>query len=476
MTFQPWRFRKLNIFLLILCLIVLATLLCSLLFSSRKKIDLPKPIDIHALKLPYSFQQEKKSYDQIGEPFFHLKKMDLDSSVPDLRTTLIACGISRRPDMPIEKTALHLSTRGTMVLKNVFPKEKVYLKCEGRGGGRRFMFSDDSKPTALWIEPEMNGMQVAVRVKMKNTKGKIISSPDELAYFTLQDFPYQQTAQQQQSNVELDGIKIDPTYFTQEKTNWLGTDLFLEKFGGEEYEFCKGRERIEFGDSDQRYSVFLEEGDGLIYHDGVWQNVELGPDSRGKPLLFLRKVAPDLMIFDLWDKKGKNKLSLDLRKQNVPSTLTTLDIKLLGARSRKEWIATINGQRVVIALDDWLIVNPDTSGSNGVKIEKITKIEQIEDYIDGRLKGELIVLEGMGKVNNQMCLKATQFSTTRTESQPLSIMLYKSWEAAPQATENDTEDNDPQVEDFDDDDEDDEALQDNQNASFEEDDYDDDED
>ena len=135
------------------------------------------------------------------------------------------------------------------------------------------------------------------------------------------------------------------------------------------------------------------------------------------------------------------------------------DLKLVGARSKRDWIAELGGVRMLVRSDDWFLFH-DGAWS------KISSLDELDDFIVGNIRGPLLVLEGSEKSGNEMYLVGRVYDTTRTQCVPLKISLFKSWEqAAPAAVEaeedgddeeDDDEDDDDTADDEDDDEEDDE--------------------
>ena len=270
------------------------------------------------------------------------------------------------------------------------------------------------------METEAQGNQAIVLLKMKDAQGNIVPDTADISYFVLSELPLP-PANDAIQDWKIGFEKVDATLFTRQKAKWYGQDLFLENYGDKEYEHTIGRERIEFGEGDDenRYVCFAKEGDLLVFSDGKWQSVDAGPQSVGKSLLHAKKINEQSILFDLWDPEGKRKVAIELHKTpEPPSTATQFDIRLVGARSRKDWIAEIAGARMLLRTDDWLLYHDG-------KCERLTSQEQIDNYLKGQLRGELVILEGTERVDNQICLVGARINESKTKLSPISIPLYK---------------------------------------------------
>lgn len=419
MAINPGRLRKVNI-----CLGILTFALVIVLVTRSFLSDLEPGKEEAATvemagkpRLPFSFIASEEAYNAIGEPFLHLEQSPAKSKLPDLRNVLVSYGITCRPDQAKEKAILLIGIRGQYPPTSVYVGEKVYLKYDSKSHFR-WSFSENNTPTSLWAETESQGTQAIVLLKMKDAQGNIVQDTGDISYFVLPELPLPPVNDAIQ-DWKIGSEKVDATLFARQKAKWYGQDLFLQNYGDAEYEHTKGRERIEFGENENRHVCFVKEGDLLAFSDDKWQSVEAGPDSIGKSLLSPKKITEQSIVFDLWDPDGKRKVAIELHKTPEPPSLATqFDIRLVGARSRRDWIAEIAGARLLLRTDDWLLYRNGTC-------ERLTTQAQIDDYLRGELRGELIILEGTSRVDNEVCLVGVRINESKTKISPVSISLYK---------------------------------------------------
>lgn len=266
---------------------------------------------------------------------------------------------------------------------------------------------------------------------------------------------------------EIGGLRVDGSILIRQKALWCGQDALLNELGDGKFDYAQGRERIDFGEPSRRYCCFVGPWDCLAFFDDEWHVVEPGEASQGKPLLVVKRIDDRAMLFDLWDADGKNKMALELpRTACAPPIPDRIPIKLLGARSKDNWIAEVAGERMLVTANDWILYD-------GRTCEKISSIDMLDAVIAGTIRGQLILLEGTERVDGELCLVGRLFNEMRTEECPITVALYKSWEkespsgskkAGPGETDDDDNDDDEDddddfyesdIDDFDDDDDDD---------------------
>jgi len=419
MHIQPWHLRKLNLILTVI-IIALASVAFFLRNDQKKEIEIPPPENISSCTLPQSFTLDEKSYGAIGEPFLHLEQGLAATKLPDLRNLLISYGVILRPDVPKDKAKFLIGIRGQHPPESFAAGEKIYLVYNCQGSYNRWNFSPENGETPIWVTLEMSGNQVAAHVKMKDPQGNEIEGTQEQSFFVLPEMSLQ-NAPDSLAGWKVGSILVDHTFLEKQRARWYGKDLFLDLCGGNDYKALQGCERIEFDGDKGHYSVWVHEN-GLLAFDeeeGFWKAVEPGKDSEGKALLQATKILDQTISFDLWEPEGQRKLVLELRRSpDATFASQELNIKLVGARSRQDWITEIQGVRSLVRSDDWILFHDG-------KFEKLTKTEQLDAYLHGALIGELVVLNGTKKIGSQQALVGTRFNSNRTQAQDITISMNK---------------------------------------------------
>jgi len=379
-----------------------------------------------------AFVLPKQSYDAIKEPFLALKFTPLSAQVPDLSKALAFFGVNGRPDAMLSSPLMHFAFNGNKTLKTIPAHERLYLNYDRTLNPPQYVFSPENAKTSLWIEPTLNNLEAVVKVGMKlNHENEIADQSEEsagntenntpvclYAQFNLSSKDYAKFTGIPTASSELGTWRVDGSLLARQKARWYGFDCFLEKHGGEEFSLSKGKQRIDFGENQNLYSVFVKQGDCLIWEDDRWNIIEPGKKSLGYHLLLVKKVDERLMNFELWDVEGKGKTVLNLLKssesfvaQNVEDTF-----RFVGARTRSQFVFEVDDERMLLRPQDWLVMTDEGW-------QKITTPEEIDAYVDRKLKGPLFIFDGIVRKDESQVILGTLFNESRTASQVVELPL-----------------------------------------------------
>jgi hypothetical protein len=369
-----------------------------------------------------AFELPEKAYQQAGELVLALQQAPPIMQLPDLRQQVIYYGKNGRPDAHSENTMLHFSLNGNnKATASIAPSEKLYLIYDRKSTPSRYSFSTDNEKTSLWIEGDLlDNNEVEVQVTMENEKGEKISEPENLAKFRLAEKEFMRYGGNT-STWEIGSFRVDGTLLARQKARWFGPDRFLEKHGGEDFKEIEGKQRIDFGENDEIYSVFAKTGDCLIWDEKQWKVINPGEESLNHPLLVVKKVDERLMTFELWDVEGKGKILMNLLKSSEPWAMQNTQtlqhmFKFLGARTRTQCVFEINRERVILQPSDWLLLT-----AKGWK--KLETEEDIDNYVKRKLSGTLFVFDGISRKEEKQIMTGTLYSPARHESQPVELAL-----------------------------------------------------
>ena len=259
------------------------------------------------------FAHTQEEYNAIGGTAFQLNFSPLSAQLPDLRKALVFYGRNGRPDAKPENPMLFFAFTGNRAPISIFPNQRVYVAYDRSQNPPQYVFSEHNAPTPLWIEASAQGNAAYIRVGMDTPEGKTIHEPAAYAEFTLPEKEYLRSG-----GVvwELGKLRVDGTLLSRQKARWYGVDKFLERHGGAEFAFAQNKQRVDFGEGNSLYSVFIGIGDCLIWNEkeGRWQQVVPGVDSIHYPLMCVKKIEDRVMGLELWDLDGKGKITLNLIK------------------------------------------------------------------------------------------------------------------------------------------------------------------
>lgn len=370
-------------------------------------------------KLPKgAFELAEGDYQNLAEPILSLEQAPLDVQLPDLRQQLVFYGKNGRPDAQEKHTLLHFSFNGNKTVSSVGPDEKLYLVYDRKGSPPRYAFSPNNEKSSLWIEAKPIENDVEVHVVLENDKGERITEPENYAEFRLSEKEFSRYAG---TNWEIGTCRVDGTLLARQKAKWFGVDRFLENHGGDDFQHNVGKHRIDLGENEELYSVFVGPNDCLVWKDEKWNAVEPGEKSLGHPLLVVKKIDDRLMTFELWDVEGKGKILLNLLKSTEPWGVQNAQVlqatfKFVGARTRTQCVFEVNRERMILRPSDWLLLT-----AKGWK--KLESAEEIDDYVKRKATGALFVFEGLKRENERQVMKGTLYSPARHDSTPIEIAL-----------------------------------------------------
>ncbi len=386
-----------------------------------------------------AFALSKEAYDAIGEPLLSLQFTPVGMQLPDLRKDLIFYGNNGRPDAQIDIPQLHFSFNGNSNINSLAPEQRFYVSYDRSLSPPQYVFSENNQKTPLWIEVKNDGADALVHVSMQSDNGILIQDPPLYSKFNIKPREYIKTVASASKPTEVGKWKIDGSLLARQKARWYGIDRFLEKHGGEEFSLLQNKHRIDFGENESIYSVFIGPGDCLIWNNDRWNSVSPGPDSIGYPLLVLKKADDRLMNFEIWDPEGKSKVVLNLLKSTEPWASRNLEntFQFMGARTRSQFVFEVDNERILLRPHDWLVQT-----ENGWI--KLSTPEQIDAYVERKISGPLFVFDGIVRKDDKQVLIGTMFNPSRTEMQQIEVAIHQGGASCtPQEVErrNDSEDN-----------------------------------
>lgn len=383
--------------------------------DAARKLEVPKG----------TFARQPQEYEAIGAPALTLVYSPLSVQLPDLRRHLVYYGKNGRPDAKDDIPALFFSFTGNRAPTPLASGERLYLFYDKKLTPPQYVFSENNQPNSIWMEATSQGNQALVKVSMLGDNDQVITEPASYADFSL---PEKELVRFGGTVWELGKWRVDGTLLARQKARWFGIDKFLEKHGGEEYKDLTNKQRIDFGENDEIYSVFVGLGDCLIWVDGKWQAIRTGEASIKHTLMCIKKIDERVLTLELWDVEGKGKITLNLVKANeawVPQNLEQ-NFKFVGARTRSQFVFEINRERMMLRPYDWLLFTQDAGW------KKLTNPQQIDDYVERRTVGPLFVFDKVDRKDDRQVIMGTLFNSARTEMVSFELPLQQAGSSGPQ--------------------------------------------
>lgn len=399
--------------------LIILFLLLGTLFWFMRPSELPVSEAARpTVKLPKgAFIQPKEAYEAIGEPLLALQFSPMSLRLPDLKRYLVYYGKNGRPDAVGDKILLHFAFTGNKGVTAVAPGERLYVSYDRKQNPPQYIFSPRNAHTPLWIEADAEGAEAIVDVTLEGENGEEIREPEPLSKFSLPEKEFIRTGN---SVWEIGKNRVDATLLARQRARWFGNDQFIAKHGGPEYSDWVGKQRIDFGEGEEAYSVYAGVSDILVWDGERWKGGKPGKNSIGKPLMVIKKVDERLMNLELWDPEGKGKIYLNLLKSTdtMPSTSITQAFKFVGARTRTQFAFEINKDRTLLSPKDWLVLTK-------TGWVKLVTPQDIDNYVDRKITGPLFVFDSVERQGDKQVLKGTIFNASRTDMQSIEIPLQQ---------------------------------------------------
>jgi hypothetical protein len=317
------------------------------------------------------------------------------SLVPDLGKELLLLAIATRPDVPLKDTPLLVGLRTSKEKRIVASGQPLFLDFSD---GQPLKFSSEAQ--ALWIKPLVLDrasalIEAGLQRPLEGEGGWV----DEKVQFV--------------ASVEHKERRLEngSAYDSLVRGKLWGKDALLQLYGGEEYRRDRDKVKVEFS------SVLLvEEGDYLGWDGMGWQKIALSPESRKAPIAQVRRASPQGVEIDMWDKEGFYPQQVKLEPQPL-SRLAPAPEHLpssLRLRTATQVTCLLGKRRAVLKKGDWLLRTPA-----GWRVLK--SVREIEECIQHKMRGELLVIDGLERTKNRVVLKGCAFDEMRTQSAPVNI-------------------------------------------------------
>lgn len=357
-------------------------------------------------------------YASLGSASLQLKVSPPRLHLPDLRPHLIYYGKNGRPDAGFERTELHFALQGGKALVAVTPDEPIYLVYDKKiVSPCKYTFSPNNQETLVWFTATAENTEARVSLSMRDQEGNVLSEIDGHGSFVLPEKELVRTAQ---SGVwELGTFRVDGTLLARQKARWVGVDRFLELHGGDEFAKVSGKHRIDFGQDENTYSVYVKTGDCLVWEDEHWMEKDPGKDTLQKPLLHVKKIEDRVMMLELWDVAGKGKVAMNLIRtpEHFSPDTVMRDFRFLGARTKTQVVFQIQDSRMIVRPNDWLLLTDE-----GWK--KIKTAEDVDAYVSRKIIGPLFIFEDVAKKEEGHVMIGTLYNANRTEMQPIEVAVF----------------------------------------------------
>ena len=125
------------------------------------------------------------------------------------------------------------------------------------------------------------------------------------------------------------------------------------------------------------------------------------------------------MNLELWDVNGAYKIPINLLKSMQGWTTQNVEksFKFVGARTRSLFLFEMKDKKMAIKPEDWLLFQEG-------QWMKLNSPKEIDDYVEMKRPGIMIVFDGVVKKEGQQVLQGTIFNATRSESKTIGLPIH----------------------------------------------------
>jgi hypothetical protein len=383
-------------------------LVFTLLFFSALAFYLlvPKPLDRTDLRSVSRFKDIATPlfpYDAIGSGGLTLNPRPALGWICRIADELFLIAYNSRPDVSERHSNILLSLKQGKDPVEILNGKTLYLKESQEGRGLDVSY----EATSLWVKPILldNGsILVEAGRRLKSQDGL---EGEEKGQFILN----------RKGAIPAMYSPVSSDFVSEIKDARLfGQDLFMQKYGGNEFSFFAQKSKLELSHPAGTYALFISAGDYLIYKEGEWQVAPLEEVSPEYAVAKIKSLSPRAAEIECWDRMGYHAQHIKLEMEKParfhlkPDTLPS-SIRL---RSSSQVSCSFGKKRVILKQGDWLLKTK--SGWRNLR-----RREEIEQCLQHRIKGELFIFDSIEKDQGKLMMKGHCFDESRTQVQPFSL-------------------------------------------------------
>lgn len=345
-------------------------------------------------------------YEAIGAGGLALHPRHALGWISRLADELVLIAYNSRPDIEPKDAKILISLKNGKEQLNLSNGRIVYLKESEQGKG--LQSSEDA--TGLWAKPillENGAVLIEAGRKLISKEGG--QTGEEKGQFIVAEqggVPSRYNPANQPFAKELKSGRCFPY------------DLFIQKYGGREYNSWREKAVIELSHGDLTYACFVSLGDYLLYDEGEWRLCASQELKADRPVAQVKAISGKAIDIEVWDETGFCPLQfkIELEKTGPSPFKSELMPSAIRLRSGTQVSCAFGKRRVILKQGDWLLKT-----STGWK--NLRRTEEIEQYLDHRLKGELFIFDAIEKEQGRFVMKGHLFDETRTQMQVLSLPI-----------------------------------------------------
>ncbi|MEI6531222.1 MAG: hypothetical protein WCN87_00170 [Chlamydiota bacterium] len=387
-------FRPISLFCLLL---VIFTLFSVAYLLNDKPVLSPIPAQSQEVSIMNPFEQEIAAYAALDRGALYLKDNSLSGLLKKLQQKLHYFGPNNRPDS--RKDTVFIGLKEPFSAQENTP---LYLFLDKQRDLSLHKVSKPGSCSYLMVEKE-GANSLLVKVFAPN-------SSDPSAEFHL----YKERVLEKEPSPLFKQSKLGMPPILR----LLGKDLFLEQHGGSSFAHYKDKERLDLDSLENSGLLFIKEGSILAYQNEKWAHLEdLSEKNESLWLLHVGSIGERAALLTLWSPNGESQPLNILRiSDNFPAPALDKIFKYIGTKNLKKWLFEVSGKRVTVTPGSWWLCQ-------NKEWHELISTEEIDSYVTGSLRGELLIFEDVEIENTDKFLKGHIFNYMRSSVQNVRIPI-----------------------------------------------------
>ncbi len=316
-----------------------------------------------------------------------LSNTSLGFSIPDLKDKMTFSFDPPRPD------EVFADKRVLVRMKETKENKRIVLPCRLDLEFRENQLSLSQKTSPFWVD------LVLLPNGQIDAKGWILMADGS----NIDAGHFQITGQECPLQSAHEFPKGSPFRLLAE-AEWWGRDLL--RVPGE-----SGGERIEIGEL-----LEIGENDWLVYRENKWVKAQV--PEKNAPIARIQSLTSKMLILEAWDLEGHTRFGLNLTlgppfKMRGEDLLSSIRI-----RSEKQISCMLEKQCLILKTGDWVL---KTEG----RWKILRKKEERDAVFNGKLYGELFILEQISQKQGQKVIQGRLFNPGRTQVVSIEMLVQQ---------------------------------------------------
>ncbi len=344
-------------------------------------------------------------HDAIGTGPLALRPSPAHGWIARLADELSLIAYNSRPGVSSREVNILLGFKHSKEQLPILNATPFYLKESPEGKG----LCVSQEASAFWVKPillDSGSVLLEVGRRVVTGEGQELEEKGQFIA-NLQGGASRYNPGQQEYALEFRGGSVFPY------------DVLMQKYGGQEFAPLGTQVVLELPSRCGSYALFVSAGNTLQYIEGEWQSVpfeELRPDL---PVALVRAASEKGIEVDLWERSGFYTFPVKIEGKKLPAAPFPPEAmpSAIRLRTGTQVSCAFGKRRLILKQGDWVI-----KGANGWR--HLRNAEDIQLYLQRRLKGDLFIFDGIEKeAQGKLTMKGHLFDETHTYMQSVSLPI-----------------------------------------------------